>query len=156
MESAFQWGLYHECEPEELNARYDFGLDKTQAQWWKRCNRGDWLIWQLGFVRPSKIVDECSEIMRRFDKRLSNYFENVIDEHKWYYRFKHEMDYSVKARLAKYINDELRMGVSTLHQASCMWDSISRSEGGEDLVIAEQKMQAYIIHSVIPEWPGVM
>ncbi|MHC5062336.1 MAG: hypothetical protein ACYTFK_14885, partial [Planctomycetota bacterium] len=55
--SAYQWGLDHEsCSP-ALVLRKALGPNKTQADWWKICERGDWLVWQLRKL-PADELDE--------------------------------------------------------------------------------------------------
>lgn len=45
--NAYEQGIeWRSCE-EALEARKALGLDATQADWWRACKRGDWLLWQL-------------------------------------------------------------------------------------------------------------
>ena len=47
MRSAYQWGLDRDSCPRALAARQALGPEATQADWWRVCPRGDWLLWQL-------------------------------------------------------------------------------------------------------------
>ena len=45
-ESALDWGHRHGSFPLELAARKALGPETTQADWWRVCPRGDWLLGQ--------------------------------------------------------------------------------------------------------------
>jgi hypothetical protein len=42
--TAYEWGLEHRSCDKALECRKAYS---SQAEWYKACNRGDWLIWQL-------------------------------------------------------------------------------------------------------------
>jgi len=52
-ESAYEWGLRHSSCSDALEMRKALGPDKTQADWWRACPRGDWLLWQLDRLPPA-------------------------------------------------------------------------------------------------------
>jgi hypothetical protein len=47
MMTATKFGEHYGSCREALKARRALGEDATQADWWRVCPRGDWLIWQL-------------------------------------------------------------------------------------------------------------
>lgn len=47
MTTAIQFGERYRSCTEAMEARRALGPGATQADWWRACDRGDWLIWQL-------------------------------------------------------------------------------------------------------------
>lgn len=45
--TAYAWGVKHGSCPDALAWRKSLGLKATQATAWRKCKRGDWLIWQF-------------------------------------------------------------------------------------------------------------
>ena len=58
--NAYEWGLTRESCPEALEWRKSLGPDATQADVWRLCQRGDWMIWQL---RYGLLIDELRAVM---------------------------------------------------------------------------------------------
>lgn len=45
--NAYEWGLKYDSCPEALKWRRNLGKEATQADAWRLCQRGDWMMWQL-------------------------------------------------------------------------------------------------------------
>ena len=43
-ESAYEWGVRHRSCSEALEWRKSLGPEATQADAWRQCHRGDWLL----------------------------------------------------------------------------------------------------------------
>src|SRR4030065_494372 len=59
--NAYEWGIkLKSCKLAlELRKQYD-----SQKEWWKACNRSDWLLWQLDQLPNNKYpIDKAHEIL---------------------------------------------------------------------------------------------
>jgi hypothetical protein len=54
---------------EALKARRALGEDATQADWWRVCPRGDWLVWQLERVEQAADNPALERAMERIRSR---------------------------------------------------------------------------------------
>lgn len=59
MESAYEWGVRHDSCESALEQRKKY---PNQPEWYKACDRGDWLFWQL---QHAQLTDEHVEIIIR-------------------------------------------------------------------------------------------
>ena len=67
-ESALDWGRRHRSCIEALEAREALGPDATQADWWRVCPRGDWLLWQWARLPASTREVTSPAIQRAIDR----------------------------------------------------------------------------------------
>jgi hypothetical protein len=76
--NAFEWGVAHGSCKEALKFRKALGSDKTQADWWKVCRRGDWLIRQL---RHGLTTEEFTDVMPALLKAVEKIVTRVVQTH---------------------------------------------------------------------------
>ena len=63
--NAYDWGVKHESCEEGLEARKAYS---TQSEWWKGCQRGDWLIWQLRQLPAAQLQEALPALLRAVNK----------------------------------------------------------------------------------------
>ena len=69
MSIALNWGRHHDSCPEALVWRESLGPQATQADAWRECQRGDWLLWQFRRL-PALTREETRPAMRRAIDRI--------------------------------------------------------------------------------------
>ena len=69
MSIALNWGRHYGSCPEALIWRGSLGPQATQADAWRECQRGDWLLWQLRRL-PWDVREETRPAMRRAIDRI--------------------------------------------------------------------------------------
>ena len=66
--SAYEWGIRYESCHDALEQREALGPNKTQADWWRACSRGDWLIWQLQKLPRDQLEPLAPALNRALEK----------------------------------------------------------------------------------------
>jgi hypothetical protein len=75
--NAYEWGVEHNSCATALKWRRTLG-SATQRSAWRRCQRGDWLIWQLLFgLQP----EELEAIFPQLDRAIERIVERAIRNH---------------------------------------------------------------------------
>lgn len=174
METALEWGIRHgSCKP-ALERRKKYA---SQPEWYKACDRGDWLFWQLQYA---KLTDEHVEII----KRLAVDFAirpvethalhcGIFEVEKWAQKWINGEDRTEEAAeeaaawavgAAEAAKEAAAWAVGTTKAAKAAWAAeeaawtaawaanaawVAGAAGA-----AESKYQADEIHKAIPEWPG--
>lgn len=154
-ESAYEWGLRHGSCRDALEARKALGPDKTQADWWCVCPRGDWLLWQLGKLPRAR--------QRKLRPRISRAIEVIATTA----IVEHALDCGIAALedwAAKWLSGEDRSAEVALvawaaQAAQAAW--AARTAWGAyaawvawAALEAELLAQANDIRAEIPAWPG--
>jgi len=141
MESAWEWGQRHHSCSEALELRKALGPNKTQADWWRACERGDWLIWQLWRMPESARGQVCPAL----DRALEKIVLRAVTNHALHCGVP-----TVEVWATKWISGEDRTAASAASAASA-----ARAARAESAASAEElKLQAADIRVEIPEWPG--
>jgi hypothetical protein len=75
--SAYDWGVQRKSCPEALRWRESLGESATQADAWKECHRGDWLIWQL-WQLPR---DEYAVVLPALLRAVDTFVDRAVRQH---------------------------------------------------------------------------
>ena len=166
--NAYEWGIKHKsCKSAlELRKRY-----KNQKEWWKVCNRGDWLLWQLNQLPDTQYpTDTVHEILITIVNRtITKYVLHceVPSVEQWAVNWLNGTDRSYELAmfvaestvwLAGTSEPEIRSAKSA---RSIVWSAAKLATKparvialviAETVSLTESKLQADDIHSVIPEW----
>jgi hypothetical protein len=73
--NAYQWGIDHGSCQGALDERRALGPDATQADWWRMCQRGDWMLWQL---KRGLTGDEYAAIRPEIQSAVDRIVERAI------------------------------------------------------------------------------
>ena len=146
-ESAYEWGLRHRSCRNGLEARKALGPNATQADWWKICDRGDWLIWQLERLPPDQFESIRPKLMRAIEVIVTS----AIVEHALDCGIR-----EVELWAARWLSGEDRSAESAFAAAEAWADAAdaARADAADAARAAELRMQADDIRTEIPEWPG--
>ena len=66
---AIDFGLLHKSCREAMEWRRSLGPDATQADAWRQCHRGDWMIWQLERIGHPVPRDAIERMVARAIRR---------------------------------------------------------------------------------------
>lgn len=138
-ESAYEWGVRHGSCQEALDARQALGPQATQADWWRVCPRGDWLIWQLQRLP--------AETQRAVHRQMMHATEVIVTSA----IVAHALDCGVpvvEEWAAKWLSGEDRSAWEAA-AAAAAWAAEAAWEAE-----AELQRQADDIRAEIPDWPG--
>lgn len=178
MISAIEFGERHCSCPEAVMWRCSLGSDATQADAWRFCKRGDWLLWQLrkglsleqyAILRP--VIDRAGErtVVRAIRRGIRS-LRGV--------RAQWATTWRCWAR--RWLSGEDRSAAATVRAREVAWAAradgwkaalaarVARAALGVDappawaawavwatnVAAAELRFQARDIHREIPEWPG--
>lgn len=172
MESAVEWGERHKSCKLAMEQRRALGPDATQAVWYRVCDRGDWLLWQLErhpqwheiqpVVRP--VVDRIiARAIRHGVKSLRRVrSEEATAYLRWARRWLIGEDRSQAAAAAATRSpaDAAARNAASAAADAAFWAAADAAAwAGADAAqpgvwAAELHRQAREIHAVIPEWPN--
>jgi len=184
MISAIEFGERHGSCPDALKWRYSLGPGATQADAWRLCQRGDWLLWQLwkglsreqyNILRP--VIDQAikrivARAIRHGIRSLRGVRASWATEwRRWARRWLSGEDRSESAAAS----------AEAAAEAAAMWAASAAAEAAAEAASAaaraevmgalaamwaaeaamwaaarnhELLLQARDIHREIPEWPG--
>jgi len=183
MTAAIEFGEKHKSCTGAMGLRVALGPSATQADWWKVCPRGDWLIWQLERVGLLKTMNPplhsamertITRAIRRGQKALRGNCEPwTTGWRRWARLWLSGEDRSRAAAAAAasaFHAATLAALLPAFRAASAAaaafayadaayadaadYASASASAYADAAYAAEQKLQARDIRREIPEWPG--
>ena len=176
MISAIEFGeRYFSCPP-AMEARISLGPGATQADWWRACDRGDWLIWQLERVGMDRDNPALARALDRIRARAIRRAQRVLRGvrapwatawRRWARRWLSGED---RRREAAWAAAEATWAAGVAAEAAgvawatawAAWAAAwaaeaaawAAAEAAEVAWAAELRLQARDIHHEIPEWPG--
>lgn len=171
--SAYEWGLKHKSCSTALENRRRLGKNKTQSDWWKICDRSDWLAWQLDRIDDPqihmKLIPKIKKIADVILKRnIEKYCLNcgVINIENWAKRWLDGYMYLMSYQGATPIQQELIILANKryVHRNNAPYSGLRVSDAtsicnmytieDKNIRAKEREQQAIDIHTEIPEWPG--
>lgn len=165
MKTAYEQGVEWESCQEALEMRKAY---VSQAEWWKACTRGDWLIWNLEHLPNNKFILIQPALKRAIDvivdRAVKNYALHcgIPAVEQWAQKW---LDGTDRSQSAAWAATWAAAGAAAGNAAwaatrsawdaawnaawAAAWDATWAAEA------AELKLQADDIHREIPEWPGL-
>jgi len=145
MISAIDFGTVHSSCPEAMRWRVSLGPDATQADAWRRCERGDWLIWQLRRLPRARLKSVLPALRRATEKIATRaglahaLYSGVPGVGSWPRLWLCEEDRSEWEVRAAFADAE--------------WAAVDALKAAWTAQAAELRSQAADIRAEIPEWP---
>jgi hypothetical protein len=152
-----------------MDQRKTLSEDKTQADWWKICDRGDWLIWQLQQLPAgdfNKIKPQLLKATNKIaDRAVTNHALNcgIKEVEQWAKKWLSGEDRSERAAteialtIWSTVVEKAAWSAARAAGAKAIWlvgGAEAAAEAAGPAARAEQKQQAEDIRELIPEWPG--
>lgn len=151
-EQGIKWGSCHDA----LEKRKEY---VSQAEWYKACDRGDWLLWQLKRVTAPELIADKYDLItgkivtRAINRVLSVY--NAPEFKAWATRWLSGEDRSAASAAAMVTSAAASAAASAELAEWAAWAAASAAWATSATAsAAELKQQAQEIHDLIPEWPG--
>lgn len=74
MKTAYEQGIEWRSCPEALELRKNYA---SQAEWYKACNRGDWLLWQLKKLDPETL----KQVLPKIKLAIGQIVDRAVRDH---------------------------------------------------------------------------
>ena len=178
MQTAYEWGLKHNSCKKALEMRKNYA---SQAAWWKACDRGDWLIWQLlNGLTDDELQGIMPALLRAINKIVGrgvhNYALNcgIRSVEAWAQRWLDGKDRSCDSAELASKRAQLEGALAAMYAARAAfnaeraeWEAKRSAECVGGLAAVKWAMEWAVRgvrgvremtelkhHSEIPEWPG--
>ena len=172
--NAYEWGIKHNSCKSALELRKQY---YSQKEWYKACDRGDWLLWQLNQLPNDQYpIDKIHEILIKIVNRaITKYVLHceVPSVEQWAVNWLNGIDRTGETARLAWSAAGLARSAETVAEAAVELAETADIKSSAELVAesaataaiqsvrltelvamgsAELKLQANDIHSVIPEW----